>query len=102
MTYDFRRIFNPTPEEEEEDRAKIKKLHDELAKKKGCSTCKNTYQVRRLPGFVTGEECICKAGLECDTVMFKVENCEKYEEADPFEENDHDPILDDPRYTYIL
>lgn len=30
----LRRIFNPTKEEQEEDRQKYKKLHYELAKKK--------------------------------------------------------------------
>ena len=102
MHFDFRRTFNPTPEEEAEDRAKYMAMFDKLAQKKGCSTCKNTYRVKRLPGFVTGEECICKAGLECDTVMFKVKNCKKYEKAEPFEKEDNDPILDDPKYMYIL
>ena len=63
MKYDLRRIFNPTKEEQEEDRKRYKELHYELAAKKGCSTCKHCVHVRDYPGFVTAEECECSAGL---------------------------------------
>lgn len=78
MKYDLRRIFNPTKEEQEEDRQKCKELHYELAKEKGCSTCKHCVHVRNYPAFVTGEECECSAGLECDTVLFSVKNCPEW------------------------
>ena len=79
----LRRIFNPTKEEQEEDRQKYKKIHYELVKKKGCSTCKHCVHVRNYPGFVTAEECECSAGLECDTVLFSVINCPEWIER-PF------------------
>lgn len=88
MICDFRRIFCPTLEEQKEDFERYKKLHDELAKKKGCSTCKYCVRVRHYPGFVTGEECECIAGLECDTVLFSVSNCPKWEEKPIFEKNE--------------
>lgn len=80
----LRRIFNPTKEEQEEDRQRYKELHYELAEKKGCSTCKHCVHVRNYPGFVTGEEYECSVGLECDTVLFSVENCPEW--ADGYEE----------------
>lgn len=84
MRYDFRRIFNPTKEEQEEDRKRYKELHYELAKEKGCSTCKNCIHVRNYPDYVTAEECDCSAGLECDTVLFSVKNCPEW--LDGYEE----------------
>lgn len=74
----LRRIFFPTPEERAEDLKYYMEIHKELAKKKGCSTCENCKHVISYPGFVTGEECECIAGLECDTVLFSVENCPKW------------------------
>ena len=53
-------------------------LYNEQRNEKGCSTCKHCVRVRNLPGFVTGEECECTAGLECDTVTFRVKNCPKW------------------------
>lgn len=53
-------------------------LYNEQKKEKGCSTCKHCVCVRHFPGFVTGEECECTAGLECDTVTFRVKNCPKW------------------------
>lgn len=60
-------------------------LHEQQKGDKGCSTCKNCRHVRNYPGFVTGEECECDAGLECDTVCFSVHNCPKW--IDRYEEN---------------
>ncbi len=54
------------------------KLYKQQAPNKGCSTCKNCIRVMNLPGFVTGEECECTAGLECDTVLFSVKNCPRW------------------------
>lgn len=81
----FRRVFFPTPEEEKEDIKKFKKLWDEGVKKRGCITCANCIHVISYPGFVTAEECECQVGLECDTVLGTITNCEKYVERDFFE-----------------
>ena len=76
----LKRIFNPTSEEREEDWKRFKAIHDEVAKKRGCSSCKHCIKVRSYPGFVTAEECKCDVGLECDTVLFSIENCEQWED----------------------
>ena len=78
----FRRIFCPTPEEQAEDHERYMALHRELAKKKGCSTCGNIRHVVSYPGFVMGEENECTADLECDTVLFRVNNCPRWVDAD--------------------
>lgn len=80
MVNNFRRIFCPTLEEQKEDFERYQKIHDELVKEKGCCTCKYCVHVRHYPNFVTGEECECTAGLKCDTVLFSVSNCSKWEE----------------------
>lgn len=77
----LQRIFNPTPEEEAEDLKQYRALHEELAKKKGCSTCGNKKHVIDYPGFVTGEENECTAGLKCDTVLFTVTNCPRWRDG---------------------
>ena len=82
MMLDVRRIFNPTPEEHEEDIERWRKLHQELCQEKGCGTCRNCKHVRSFPGYITGEECDCAAGLKCDTVLFSVKNCEKYNQKE--------------------
>ena len=76
----LRRLINPTPEERAEEFARYKAIHDEVAKEKGCSTCKHCIKVRSYPGFVTAEECECDIGLECDTVCFSVKNCDRWED----------------------
>lgn len=60
----------------------IRKCHEEQKVKKGCSTCKNIRHVIDYPGFVTGEENECTAGLTCDTVLFSVTDCPKWEEQE--------------------
>lgn len=55
-----------------------KELYDKQKAGKGCSTCKHCAHVRNYPGFITGEECECDAGLKCDTVLFSVKNCPKW------------------------
>lgn len=82
MLCDFDRIFHPTPIERAEDLEFIYRILEEIAKAKGCGTCKHCEKVVSYPGFVTGEECVCNAGLECDTVFFSVTNCDKYQEMD--------------------
>lgn len=54
------------------------KLYNVLKGKRGCSTCIHCIHVNDYPAFVTAEECVCMAGLECDTVLFSVKNCEKW------------------------
>ena len=56
----------------------IKKLYDDQKEDRGCSTCRYCEHVCNYPGFVTAEESVCKAGLECDTVLFTVKNCPKW------------------------
>ena len=79
----IRRIFNPTPEEKLEDMKRMYSIHTKLKKEKGCSTCKHCKHVQNYPGFVTAEECECQVGLECDTVLFQIKNCEKWEDSWP-------------------
>ena len=76
----LRRIFSPTPEEVEEDLQKLRKIYDDLKQNKGCSTCRHCVHVADYPGYITAEECKCRAGLTCDTVLFSVKNCERWEE----------------------
>ena len=54
------------------------KLYNEQKGERGCSTyvhCKHIYE---YPAYVTGEECVCTAGLECDTVLFTVKDCKEW------------------------
>ena len=76
----LRRIFSPTPEERKEDLRKYRKIYNELKQEKGCSTCKHCVHVSDYPAFVIAEECECKVGLQCDTVLFTVKGCKKWEE----------------------
>ena len=75
----LRRIFNPTPEEEIEDNQKIIDMVSGFYKDRGCK------HVINYPGFVTGEECECTVGLECDTVLHTIKNCSKYIDNDYLE-----------------
>lgn len=56
----------------------VKELYDKQKVNKGCSTCKYCAHDHNYPGFITGEECVCNAGLKCDTVLFSVKNCPKW------------------------
>lgn len=78
----FRRVFFPTKEEQEQQKNFIRNIHNKNKVKRGCTTCANCVHVRDYPGFVTGEECECSVGLECDTVLDSVRNCERYIEYD--------------------
>ena len=53
-------------------------LYNEFKSERGCSTCKNCKHVYNYPAFVMAEECVCEAGLECDTVLFRVKDCESW------------------------
>ena len=81
MSNKLRRIFNPTPEEQAEDERRYKRIHDQLAKERECTTCKHCIHVIDYPGFVTGEENECDAGLKCDTVLYTVKDCPKWEDG---------------------
>ena len=85
MMVNFYEVFCPTPEQIQEAKERCRKLHEELAVKRGCSTCKHCIHVRDYPDYVIGEECECDAGFVCDTVLFKVENCEKWEDDKEYE-----------------
>ena len=54
------------------------KLYNELKDKRGCSTCAHCKHVNDYPAFVIAEECVCMAGLECDTVLFTVKDCKEW------------------------
>ena len=81
MFCDFRRTFRPTPEEKKKDIEFLQRLWDENKKKRGCLTCANSKHIRNYPGFVLGEEYECIVGLECDTILDSVRNCEQYVEG---------------------
>jgi hypothetical protein len=53
-------------------------LYNELKAKRGCSTCAHCKHIYDYPAYVTAEECVCMAGLECDTVLFSVKNCKEW------------------------
>lgn len=77
----FRRAFFPTEKEKEEKWKSYQKLCRDLAKEKGCSTCK--FRIKKpnqpkLPDYILNEENMCIRGLECDTVVFSVKNCPLY------------------------
>lgn len=80
MMVDFNAVF--ASEQDLDELKRFYELHKELAKKRGCSTCAHCRRVINLPGFVTGEECVCDAGLQCDTVLFNVKDCPKWREND--------------------
>lgn len=77
----LRRIFKPTSEEQEEDLKNFEAIFEGQAKRKGCITCSHCHHVISYPGFVTGEECECDAGLKCDTVLESVDNCPSWEKG---------------------
>lgn len=77
----LKEIFNPTPEQKQQQFERYLQIHKELSVKRGCSTCKHCKHVLDLPGFVTGEECECDVGLQCDTVLFRIKNCELWEDS---------------------
>ena len=70
----LRNIFSKSLDDE------LYQLHKELAKYRGCPTCKHCIHVVNYPSYFTGEECECNIGLQCDTVLFTVTDCEKWED----------------------
>lgn len=75
-------IFCPTSKTNTERRRSFMKLYNEMALERGCVTCANCEHVQDYPGFVTAEECECKVGLRCDTVLHNVKNCKKWEKRE--------------------
>lgn len=83
MIGNFYSTFKPTPEEKAEREAKMQKIFKKAARDKGCSTCKHCVENKDLtyyPSFCTVERSKCLQGLKCDTVLFSVKNCPRYEE----------------------
>ena len=77
MSNKLRTIFCKTLEKK--DFELYQNMRNELAKKIECSTCKYCVHIHSYPSYVVGEECECTAGLKCDTVLFSVSNCPKWE-----------------------
>lgn len=74
MGFNLRRIFNPTPEEQEEDWVRYIEICKQNIKDKRCCTCAHCYDVPGYhPGFVTGGE------IDCDLGRCPIETCENYE-----------------------
>lgn len=79
MMPDLRRIFRPTPEEEQEDFRRLARVIRFCIEIKACCTCKHYIVIPGYhPGFVTGGDC------GCDTGRCPIETCEEYE-LDPKE-----------------
>ena len=53
-------------------------LYNEAKVDKGCDTCKYCKHMYHYPAYITAEECVCEAGLECDTVLFRVKDFESW------------------------
>lgn len=70
------------------------------SQKKSCLTCRKCKEMYRYPGFVTAEECVCTDGLECDTIMDRVQNCPNYEHREFGEPMQRNPDLD--KYPYVI
>ncbi len=80
MTNILKHIFYPTVNELEEDIQQYQQLYDELKLQKDCATCKHRIHMQDFPGFVTGEKYECDIGLDCDTVLYSIINCDSWEE----------------------
>lgn len=73
MMADFRRIFHPTPEEQQEDYRKFAAVMRQGVNEKWCTSCVHFISVPGYhPGFVTG------ADADCDTGRCPIETCEDY------------------------
>lgn len=80
MIANFQKAFNQTATQMEAAKEKYELMFAKLAKEQGCSTCKHCKPTGRYyPNYVTAEHNYCDAGLECDTVLFTVKNCPKWE-----------------------
>lgn len=79
MMANFQKTFKQTSAQKEVAMENYKSMFAKLAKEKGCSTCKhckpNGFD---YPDWVTYERNYCDAGLECDTVLYTVKNCDKW------------------------
>ena len=77
----LRDVFSPSKEKLQEFEDRAYELHKSFSVEKGCITCKHCKHVIDYPGFVTGEECECDVGLECDTVLHSVKYCDQWEDG---------------------
>ena len=84
MTFSFRRIFQPTPEEIEADRQFLEKLHKDLVAEKRCCTCMNSYKEHWNNHGHDDSLTMCTITGECREYGSGMD-CEHYEEAE--EEN---------------
>lgn len=82
MIASFQETFRPTEEQRKKLKEFYNQIFEEQVKEKGCSTCKHCRHIKDYPGYVIAEENECVAGLECDTVLFSVKNCPKWEKCD--------------------
>ena len=80
MMANFQKTFKPTAAQMQADKENYELTFAKLAKEQGCSTCRhckpNGFD---YPNQVTYERNYCDTGLECDTVLFSVKNCPKWE-----------------------
>ena len=72
----LRRIFSPTPEEQEEDRKNYERIFADLAKDKGCNTCEHYKSISHFHSYALKEW--CDIGNECDTAFHTVTNCPEW------------------------
>ncbi len=79
----LRRIFNPTVDEQTEDLKFNYDVHKKLTKDRGCATCKHLKHVKEYPAFVMAEGCVCNAGRTCDSVLYSIKDCPKWEDSFP-------------------
>lgn len=67
MTFDFRRTFNPTPEEQEEDRRRMDEITLEEIEKRSCGVCAHYYDNSVSLSFDYG----CKLGHDDTAILNK-------------------------------
>ena len=71
----LREMFETT----NEDIERMRKLYNESAKDKGCSTCRWCVpDTEHLYLNWAAERSKCLKGLECETVLFRVKDCPQY------------------------
>ena len=74
MGFSLRRVFNPTSEEQEEDKRKLAEACQYNIERKACCTCVHCFDVPGYhPGFVIGGE------MDCDLGRCPIETCADYE-----------------------
>lgn len=79
MMCDFRRVFNPTPEEKKHDYEFIEKIYNDQKKNRDCHTCVNCIITGTCQGY---PEAKCVVGYEPDPVYNSRKNCDQYIEKE--------------------